>query len=203
MRDKWGVTLKADPMVLKESAWEPLKSGKPAKFNSDFILDFVEDFTAWPGSAGTMNTILPNTFGAEAYLYVDTAAFAPLHFEVMAGAAFSIKYYAPYIERVETAIRDAVLSQQGIDRPSQQALLRRVPLRKSACARVLVVGGDVCFLYFPSDGVPVMRGSQFDLAESNDCHIACYLDGAETVCFDGWIRTEVTHGERVLVAQPV
>lgn len=202
MHEKWGLTLKADPMVLKEHSWEPLKHRKAPKFNLDLILDFVDDFTAYPGSEGTMNTILPNTLGAEAYLYVDTATFAPLHFEVMAGGAFSIKYYARYIDRIEAAVREAVLARQGISNRSQHALLRRVSLKKSACARVLVVGGDTCFLYFPTEVVPVMRGSRFDLDESDDRHIACYLDGEEIVCFDGWVRTDVTRSDQVLVAQP-
>ena len=84
----------------------------------------------------------------------------------------------------------------------RSALLRRLPVKRSACARVLVVGGDVCFLYFPSEPVPVMRGLRFDLTESDDRQIACYLDEDEIVCFDGWIRTEITRSDQVLVAQP-
>jgi hypothetical protein len=202
MEEKWGVGMQSEPPVLKEYSAEPLRVGKRLSFNRDFSLDFVEDFTESRQREGTMNTALPNTFGTDLYLFVETPTLNPLHFELMFGEAFSIKYYAPYIKRVEAAVRDAVLSQQGIGILSREALLQRVPLKKSASARVLVVGGDVCFLYFPSEAVPVMRGSYFDLAESGDRHIACYLDGDEIVCFDGWIRTEVAASDRVLVAQP-
>ena len=215
MQQKWGTRLHSEPAVLREHSSEPLTASKAPNFNCDFVLDFVEDFTEWRDRDGTMNTALPNTFGADLYLFVETRTFSPLHFELMFGGAFSMKYYIPYIARVEAAVRDAVASQEGvgsaraprsgwdsIGKQSRRELLRRVAVRESASARVLVVGNDICFLYFPSDRTPVMRGSRFDLAESDDRQIACYLDGDEIVCFDGWVRTEVAGSDGVLIALP-
>lgn len=202
MQGKWGVGLRSEPIVVKERFSEPVRKEKGPKFNCDFVLDFVEDFLEVRERDGTMNTALPNTLGADVYLFVERPSLHPLHLELMFGEAFSIKFYSQYIARTEAAIREAVLSQRLAAKLSQSALLQRLPVKKAACARVLVVGGDVCFLYFPSEAVPVMRGLRFDLAESDDRHIACYLDDEEIVCFDGWIKTDVTRSERVLVAQP-
>lgn len=202
MEEKWGVSMNSDPRVLKEYSAEPLRVGRRPNFNRDFSLDFVEDFTECRDREGTMHTALPNTFGTDLYLFVETRTLKPLHFELMFGEAFSIKYYVPYIKRVEAAVRDAVLSARVIDAVCQRALLRCVPVKKSACARVVAVGSDVCFLYFPNEASPVMRGLRFDLAETADCHIACYLDGDEVICFDGWIRGEITRSDLLLVAHP-
>ncbi len=201
MEEKWGVRMQSEPQVLKEYLAESSKSTKRPNFNRDFSLDFVEDFTEWRDREGTMNTALPNTFGTDLYLFVETHTLNPLHFELMFGEAFSIRYYAPYIDHIEAAVREAVLGREGMDKCSQQALLRRMPLKKSACARVLVVGGDICFLYFSTEVVPVMRGTRLDMVQSDDRHIACHLDCEKLVCFDGWIRTEIAASERVLVAQ--
>jgi hypothetical protein len=202
MMEEWGVRLASAPLVVKEHSWEPFKNARPPKFNSDFTLDFVDDFTARPGRSGTMNTVLPNTFGAEVYLYVERPTFAPLHFELMSGAAFPIKHYTPHIGRLEKAIRDAVLSGEGLDSVLQGRLLQQIAVTKSAWARILVVGGDVCFLYFPTEALPTIRGTQLGLAEGDDRQIVCHLDGDEIVCFDGWVRTEVATSEHVLVAAP-
>jgi hypothetical protein len=203
MQEKWGTAIHSFPQVYREYLEPSSAVAREPDFNSDFVIDFVDDFTVLPDWEGTMQTALPNTFGTDLYLFVQTSSLMPLRFEMMFGKAFSIGDFAEYIERVESTVIDAVTSLSTVDKVFKQELLQQASIAKSRCARVLVVGGDICFLYFPCEDMPVRRGGQFDLATDNDRRIACYLTGDDVVCFDGWIRTDVVVGDQTLVVQPV
>jgi hypothetical protein len=147
--------------------------------------------------------VLPNALGAELFLVVEKATLSPTALELNGGGAFSIEHYTPYIDAVEAAIQEAIGSVGGQNVGLPQLDPSKVTsVTKAAFARVLVVGSDVTFLYCPSIATPAMRGQRFNLAQADDREIDCYVDGEECVCFDGWIRTDVTTGERVLVSLP-
>lgn len=203
MQEKWGTAIQSDPQVYREYLEPSSAVARRPDFNSDFVIDFVDDFTALPDWEGTMQTALPNTLGTDLYLFVQTSSFTPLRFEMMFGKAFSIDDFGKYIEHVESTVIDAVTCLSAVNRVFKQTLLQQASIAKSRYARILVVGGDICFLYFPSEDMPVRRGEQFDLATDNDRRIACHLTGDEIVCFDGWIRTDVVVGDQTLVVQPV
>lgn len=201
IKEKWGAAMESEPKVLKEYSAASSEDGRRPSFNRDFTIDFVDDFTEFERE-GTMNTALPNTLGADLYLFVETPTLKPLHFELMFGDAFPIEYYTPYIERVESAVRDAVTRWQMVGGVASPMLLHQVRVAEAVCARFLVVGGDICFLYFPTEASPVMRGERFDLAMRDDRFIACHVTGDEILCFDGWIGSVIPDSDRMLVAEP-
>jgi hypothetical protein len=197
IQKEWNSSLRSDPLVVKEFHWDPFTTSKRHKFNSDFVLDFVENFIDIPTRAGAMHPALPNTLGAELYLYIDTRTFSPLHLELMSGSAFPISYYKQYVADIDAALRTAINLQ-----PVEVIRSSFCAVSDAAYVRILVIRSDVCFLFFPRETEPVMRGSPKVIACGDDRAIDCYIDGDEVVCFDGWIRTNVVRGDQVLVALP-
>jgi len=147
--------------------------------------------------------VLPNALGAELFLIVDKATLAPTALELNGGCAYSIKYYATLVGLVEESLREAVKLRKPRQTGRQwREVFQCIPIRHAAFARILVVGNDVTFLYFSEETTPVMRGRRVDLAQQDDREICFYIDGDEIVCFDGWVRVEITRTERTLVALP-
>jgi hypothetical protein len=202
-RMKWGHVVEPEPSVLREYYSEPVGRRGGRRFNCDFALEFVDRFEMWPESMATAASILPNALGAEVFLIVEKATLSPMALELVGGDAFSIKHYASLIDVVEAAIQQAMkLREVRRTGPPWRELVEFVSIEEAAFARLLVVGSDITFLYSPSVTTPVMRGQRFNFAQADDREIDCYLDGKECVCFDGWIRTESTTSERVLVSLP-
>jgi hypothetical protein len=198
---KWKGDVAPAPAVLSESIAEPAGQAERPWFNCDFILHFVDWGTVKSKRSAAVCSVLPNTIGAELFLIVEKATLSPTALELNGGSAFSIRYYGSYIDVAEAALRAAV-ERRGC---RETALLRNeltgsIPIRMAAFARILVVGNDVTFLYFPSETRPVMRGKRVSLVRRDACEIDFYADGDEIVCFDGWVRVDVSATERVLVA---
>jgi len=203
IRMKWGVCIESELSVLREYYSEAARQRTGHVFNCDFALEFVDRFVTWPDTMATAASILPNTLGAEVFLIVEKGTFNPMALELIGGEAFPVKHYASLIEVVEAAVQEAMESAR---RPETEypwkELMEVISMQKAAFARLLVVGSDATFLYFPTDTTPLMRGQCLNLAQGDDREIHCYVDGHQIVCFDGWVRTHVTRTERMLVALP-
>lgn len=200
---KWKGHFHSPPSVLSETIATPPKPRIKPWFNCDFILDFIDWRAHTSERSASVCSVLPNALGAELFLIVDKSTLLPTALELNGGGAFSMKYYASYIDIVEAAIQDALagLESQNV------SLLTRVSshitrFRKAAFARLLVVGSDVTFLYCPTLTKLVMRGQRYNLVQVDDVEIDCYVNGADIACFDGWIRWEVARSEQLLVSLP-
>src|SRR5262249_24923165 len=139
-----GVEVSTFPVVVTEE-YGPVR-GEPSGFNDDFALQFRERMTNFQTC---LETILPNTLGADLCVTYDVETSQPLRTELMGGGAFSSAYYKRYIAEVEMAL----------DRLSWP-----IDLRACAYCRVFVIEGDICFLAFPRDSSPVVRGATQILA---------------------------------------
>jgi hypothetical protein len=200
---KWGGEVSRAPVVLGETIAEPIRPKRKPWFNCDFILDFVDWRTARSERSAAACSVLPNALGAELFLIVDKATLSPTALELNGGGAFPIARYANYIGIVEAAIQEAIASPDGRETDLPQIKSSIITsVAAAAFARVLVVGDDITFLLCPEETKPVMRGQRFGLAQADDREVHCYVDGDECVCLDGWIKTEVTASERVLVSLP-
>lgn len=191
------------PNVVSEFIAQPAEAKTKPWFNCDFILDFVDPRAVKAKRSASVCSVLPNALGAELFLVVEEDSLFPTALELNGGRAFSLTHYVQYVDLVEEAIKNAVEQQNG---PAAQhphwSLVERASIHNAAFARVLVVGNDVTFLYFPNDSVPTVQGRCINIAEGDDREIYYYLDGDDVVCFDGWIRTDVPESDRVLVAMP-
>jgi hypothetical protein len=125
--------------------------------------------------------------GAEVFLTVDRASGRPLRAELVGGNSFPAEYFRSEIERIEEGALELGL---------------RINIEQSAYARILVVGGDICFLVFPSDAEPQMRGIRAVLTDREDGSIVSFVDQGVLVCVDGWMKTDVEDSEWFLVAEP-
>ncbi len=203
-RTEWKRKMSSVPTVVTETVAEPVDRTKKPWFNCDFILDFVDWRTCKSDRSAAVCSVLPNALGAELFLVVEKATLSPTALELNGGAAFPIKHYARYVRIVEEAIHEHM---ERLDHREGEYLRKimaeALSIGTSAFARVLVVNGDITFLYFPSDTKPVMRGQPINLVSGDNQYIDCYTDAGQVVCFDGWVRTNVVHGEHTLVASPV
>ncbi len=200
---KWEDEGRCPPAILSEVIVEPAHLKRRPWFNCDFVLHFVDWRATKSKRSASVCSVLPNALGAELFLVVEKATLTPTALELSGGAAFPITHFASYIQSVEESIERALrqLDHQQTQHPWKQ-MAKRIPIAKAAFARLLVVGGDVTFLYFPGKITPSMRGQCLNLTRGDECEINCYLDDDDVVCFDGWIRAEVAEGERVLVSLP-
>lgn len=209
MKSGWGESLNSIPSVLAES----IDSGRTrdnARFNNDFCLDFVDPSVSNYEHITTSTSILPNSLGPEVFLTVERETFAPMRLELMWGASFPFTYFKDHIALVEHALREALLSWLDIPSPmgSDVAQPERLNLdvsqaiSRSAFARVMVVGDDVCFLCFPNHAAPAMRGAAQTIARADTHGIDVLVDGKNIVCLDGWVRTHVPRKDEILVALP-
>jgi hypothetical protein len=174
-----------DPVVLEYYA--PPRTRCRVRFNNDYFLRFVAaENLRETKSYGS--PVLPNTLGADVFLTVDELTSRPLMTELLAGEAFSIKYFKEHIEKIEDSLA---------------RLSHRVQFRKCAYSRVFVIENDICFLAFPEMPAPAMRGNRQPLASGAEGSIVSYVDGTELVCVDGWIRTYVPSSEWKLEAIPI
>lgn len=166
--------------------YAPPRTSKAISFNSDFFLQFVEmedlkDFRS------VCCPVRPNTMGAEVFLTLDKMTGAPLRAELIAGEAFEAEYFSSEIERIEREV-----SRTGIS----------VNIAQSKYARVFIVENEICFLVFPDEPEPTMRGKRVALTEGIESSIMSYVARDKLVCVDGWIKTEVAASEWFLVAEP-
>jgi hypothetical protein len=150
-----------------------------------------------------MRPVLPNTFGAEVYLVVEKDVLAPMRLELIGGGAFPMKYYASYVDCVQAAIHETVrVRQRGRTPLPWHEIIELASMRRASFARLLVVGAHATFLYFATGMAPVMRGQRVSLVQRDDREIDCFVDGDEVVCLDGWVCTEVSPADTILVALP-
>jgi hypothetical protein len=197
---KWGVAVEPRPIV-REFCPEVPRRWVGQVFNQDFAIEFFDRLLAWPESAATAASILPNTLGAELFLTVEKGTLSPMVLELIGGDALRPKHFSGLIEDVDTAVRDAVrLNEHREHAAPGSRLIDCASMCNAAFVRLLVVGTDITFLYFPRTSVPAARGQCLNLVRRDNREIDCYVDGEECVCFDGWIRTELTTSERVLVS---
>jgi len=200
----WGHDVPRAPTVVSEMIAGPSNPRKTPWFNCDFIFNFVDWRTFRAERSASACSVLPNALGAELFLIVEKATLAPTALELNGASAFPIGHYATWIAIVEAAIHRA------LDEPEKLRgkwplgqMSKSVRIEAAAFARVLVVEGDVTFLYFPHDTTPLMRGKRICLVSRDDARIDCYVDDDTVICFDGWVRTSVTHTDATLVAERV
>lgn len=198
---KWKSELLSFPAVVTETVAEPTNPRVRHRFNCDFILDFVDWQSASCERAASAWSILPNALGAELFLIVDKATLRPTALELNGGGAFPMAHFAKYLDGVEVAVREA-LRHCDEGKPISREVLQCTSVRRAAFARILVVGNEITFLYFPNETMPAMRGKCVSLASAEDRLVECYYDLGQIVCFDGWVKTEIIATDQVLVAVP-
>lgn len=153
------------------------------KFNCDFMLQFDERLD---NCKSCCTSILPNTLGADVFVTFDEVTSRPLRTELLGGDAFSIEYYRDYIEQVEVCL---------------SRLSYPVSIRQCRYVRIFVIENDICFLAFPHDDAPVMKGRTRALSSDDSASsITCSLDGSRLVYIDGWLRTSVAYSDEKLLA---
>jgi hypothetical protein len=194
-----------DVRVISESYAEPRVQTKGPRFNTDFTLEFVDSEQCICDNQHRCigSPVMPNTVGADLFLIVNKFSFEPLLLDLVGGEAFPISYFAAYIDAVESALTQTLQS-AGFEvipaRKSVDAAIECARLRRSEYCRLMVVGGDACFLFFPASHTPDVRGNCYTLCDSDGVRIDCYVDGSDIVCFDGWVRVEVRESEQKLEA---
>lgn len=181
----WGLEPLGPRPVLFENYY-PRRASAKTHFNSDFALEFVA-FEELENYKSYCAPVLPNSIGAEVFVTVDVDTLRLLRTEYLAGEAFSLSDFKSYIAIAESALRRYSLS---------------VSFSRCAFCRVFVIEGDICFLVFPRETCPVLRGQPLEVRNSEEESCVVYMDGEELVCVDGWIRTEVAHSEWKLMAVP-
>lgn len=171
-----------DPVIVEYYA--PHRVLSRVRFNNDFRLQFApNDRLVNSKSFGAR--VLPNTLGVDVFVTVDQQTLQPLMTELLGGEAFSIKYFKEYVEKVEDRLAE---------------LSHPVKLRRTSYCRIFVIENDICFLAFPNDVAPIVRGKREVLCTKAESSIACSIEGDELVYVDGWIRTDVAERDRKLEA---
>jgi len=160
----------------------PRRNLHRSRFNNDFELRFVSKLTEYECCH---TTVLPNTYGADLFLTFDSRTLQPLMTELMDGEAFPIRYYKRFVAEIEAQLK---------------SLGQRVAIRRCAYSRIFVIEGDICFLAFPRESVPVIRGVQQMLHSDANMSIACAVEAGSLVYVDGWIRTDVAASDWKLIA---
>lgn len=201
------ITLPA--MVYREFYYESLVEKDNRSFNVDFRLQLsCEDLSRIDfenGCSGGALAVLPNTLGAEIFLTTDKTSGKPLILELMGGGAFPSRYFNQYLQQIESTIRRLV------EKPAIAMRFPGVSVRdfsesvrpdKTQYSRVFIVGQDICFLFFPLDGQPTIRGDRCALVNTEEMQIDCFIEGSKITCIDGWMKTEVADSEYKLVAIP-
>ncbi|MEK6642418.1 MAG: hypothetical protein AABZ08_00795 [Planctomycetota bacterium] len=160
------------------------RNNAPTHFNTDYFLQFSNDLE---NGKSFCAPILPNTAGAEVFVMIDTRTRTLLRTDLVAGEAFPIELYDSFLDNIDLKL---------------MALPRRFAIRECAYNRVFVINNEICFLSFPTESSPVVRGDKSLLNTGPDSMIAYYTDNAEVVCVDGWIRTSVAQSDWKLEAIP-
>lgn len=172
--------------VLSEYHAPPQLGPQQPRFNIDFVLRFVEP-AAMPEHKSFCARVLPNTMGAEVFVTVDAATGQPVMTELDSGEAFPLKYFKLYTDLVESELANL-----------------KVPMhfQASGYCRVFVIEGDICFLSFPDDTAPAIRGEKVVLQDDDDSSIVSYVERNQLVCVDGWMKTNIPRSDGCLVAEP-
>lgn len=170
--------------VLSEYYAPPRRSLHDCHFNTDFVLRFVER-GAMQDHQSFCARVMPNTMGAEVFVTVDTGTSQVLMTELDSGEAFSVDDFKPYVDLVESELA---------------GLGFLIGFKSSRYCRVLVVENDICFLVFPDEPEPVMRGAKKVLRKEAKSEIVSYTDD-HLVCVDGWIHTTTPDSEWILAAE--
>ncbi len=185
---KWKRPLTVEPTVLCEVNASPENHNANRQFNCDFSLDFVDRRAADYPHAATAVSVLPNTIGVELFLVVRKDTLAPMLLELIGGGALSIHHFERYLDKIDIGIRQALPSLEHFRGAGPMHESINTSIRSAAYVRLLVVGSDVTFLFFPKETTPTMRGKSLTLVQGDDRQIDCYIDGDGIVCFDGWMR---------------
>ena len=183
---RWtGCLLKVDDAVVLEQ-YAPPRTTSKVRFNNDYWLQLVsDDERARMDGKCYCAPVLPNTLGADVFIHVEARTLRPFLTELLAGEAFSMKYFKEHVEKIEDHLA---------------RLGHAVALRRTAYCRIFVIENDICFLAFPKDPVPVAHGRRQLLSADAESSIACAVEGPDIVYVDGWIRTFVPPSERKLEA---
>jgi hypothetical protein len=185
LREFTGIGMQASDSIVREY-YAPPRTRSRLRFNNDYSLEFVsEEDRSKVATKAYGSVILPNTLGVQVFLVVDARTSKPLMTELLGGEAFPIKYFKEHVEKIE-------------DRLTQ--LSCPINFHRTSYCRIFVVGCDICFLAFPNDANPTVRGKQELLSANEESSIACSVEQAEIVYVDGWIRTEVSESNRKLEA---
>ena len=200
LRIHWNAPLNVDLVVVVESLATPAADGDCAASNVDFEMDFVDWSSINFEFKTAASSIRPQTLGPVATLTVDKTSLAPVRHGLYLGDTIPIKYFNRYTHSVESSVRQrcGISGQICLFAANNESIRSSQPLwcelgrlaRIADCAfsRVFVFGGDICFLYFPRETKPVMRGQPITLADDDEQQIVAYIDGDELVCIDGWVR---------------
>lgn len=174
-------------LVVREY-YAPSRTSSKVRFNNDYFLDVSPDERMKPGrKKALVAPILPNTLGVDVFVTVDAETLQPLMTELLGGEAFSPSYFKEHIEVVEGRLAE---------------LSHPVNLRRSSYCRMFVIENDICFLVFPKESCPTMRGRTELLLADTNSSIQCGFDAAGLVYVDGWIRTSVAATEKKIEALP-
>jgi hypothetical protein len=165
--------------------YAPPRSTSKVRFNNDYFLELASGRSSGVTSRSYGAVILPNTIGVDVFVTVDQQTFQPLMTELLGGEAFSLRYFKEHVDKVEDRLAE---------------LSRPVKLRRTSYCRVFVIENDICFLAFPNDVAPIVRGTRQVLYDGAESSIECSLEGGELVYVDGWIRTDVAESDRKLEA---
>lgn len=167
----------------------PVHGESRIAFNNDYSLQFASaDKLVELKAVAFSAPVLPNTLGADVFLLVDEDTSQVLETELLGGQSFQMHYFKEHIEKIEEYL---------------SRLSCPLKLRRTKYCRIFVIENDICFLAFPNDALPVVRGDKKLLSATEDSTIACAMDGDELVYVDGWIRTHVPASEWKLEAVPV
>lgn len=197
--------------VVEECYAQPRCRHRGPRFNVDFMLQFVSQTHMPTERRAVGSPVLPNTIGADIFLLVDKASYRPVLLHLDAGEAFPIKHFTTHLMKIEDCLHRTILGSTenstavdlgGVEKNciSADRLLRDARVHKSKYCRLLIVGSDACFLFFPTLATPEMRGTCHTLLDSEAGRVDCYIDGSEVVCFDGWLPVKVAESEWKLEA---
>jgi hypothetical protein len=172
------------PVMVEHYA--PPRTAAQVRFNNDYFLQFVSnDDRQIINSKAYCAPVLPNTLGVDVFVSVDERTSQPFMTELLGGEAFSMKYFKEHIEKIESRLAQ---------------LSRPIELRRTSYCRIFVIENEICFLAFPNEPAPVVRGEAELLCANAESTIACSTDEAGIVYVDGWIRTFVAESDRKLEA---
>jgi hypothetical protein len=185
LREFAGIDLQASDPVVSEY-YAPPRTKSRVRFNNDYFLEFAaEKDQSKTATKAYGSVILPNTLGVQVFLVVDENTSKPLMTELLGGEAFPIKYFKEYVDKIEDRLAE---------------LSCPMDLHQTLYCRIFVVGCDICFLAFPNDTSPIVRGKRELLYADEESSVAFSVDRAEVVYVDGWIRTEIAERDQKIEA---
>jgi hypothetical protein len=201
--EHWPVDMRSPLYVHTEWYSDLRETADGPGFNRSFSLEFIEEVVGEQAVDCMPASVHPNVIGVELMLTVDEKTRKPLMMELLGGEALGPEDFQDYTNLVKETVRQALTEEEGKAlTPCLEADIRNVcrcPIETMLFARVLVIRGDICFLFCPFHETPGHWKNRLSLRTEGESAVACYAEGTRIVCVEGWVRSGIERDDRKMV----